>query len=171
MLSVFARAWRHWQFFWPFRRSPSFPPRSPSPIPTARLPRCSATASCWNSSGSGARPWPTTRTPSASTRRTPSLQQRFDAARLHYDLQRRYADRSFRESVSRLSIERALDLYGQVLLKIESHYVECRDGKTCWIGAPPTSERGPGRSRPSSTATCRRAIRLASTPSAANCGD
>jgi carboxyl-terminal processing protease len=53
-----------------------------------------------------------------------NLQQRFDAARVHYDLQRRYADRSFRESVSRLPFERALDLYGQVLLKIDSHYVE-----------------------------------------------
>ena len=53
-----------------------------------------------------------------------ALHQRFDLARLHYDLERRYADRSFCESVLRLSAERALELYGQVLLKIESHYVE-----------------------------------------------
>jgi carboxyl-terminal processing protease len=53
-----------------------------------------------------------------------SLQQRFDTARLHYDLERRYADRSFCELVARLSSERALSLYGQVLLKIESHYVD-----------------------------------------------
>ncbi len=53
-----------------------------------------------------------------------SLQQRFDSARLHYDLERRYADRSFCESVGRLSLERALNLYSQVLLKIESHYVD-----------------------------------------------
>jgi carboxyl-terminal processing protease len=52
------------------------------------------------------------------------LQQRFDASRLHYDLERRYSDRSFCESVLRLSTERALELYSQVLLKIESHYVE-----------------------------------------------
>lgn len=52
------------------------------------------------------------------------LQQRFDVVRIHYDLERRYADRSFRNSVLRLSTERALELYGQVLLKIESHYVE-----------------------------------------------
>jgi carboxyl-terminal processing protease len=52
------------------------------------------------------------------------LQQRFESARLHYDLQRRYADRSFCESVLRLSTERALELYSQVLLKIETHYVE-----------------------------------------------
>jgi carboxyl-terminal processing protease len=53
-----------------------------------------------------------------------TLQQRFDAARVHYDLQRRYADRSFCQSVLQLSTERALELYSQVLLKIESHYVE-----------------------------------------------
>ncbi|MEN6451721.1 MAG: S41 family peptidase [Thermoguttaceae bacterium] len=52
------------------------------------------------------------------------LKQRFDTARLHYDIERRYADRSFRESVVRLPLDRALDLYAQVLVKIESHYVE-----------------------------------------------
>jgi carboxyl-terminal processing protease len=52
------------------------------------------------------------------------LQQRFDAARFHFDLDRRYNDRSFCESVLRMSTERALELYAQVLLKIESHYVE-----------------------------------------------
>lgn len=52
------------------------------------------------------------------------LQRRFDTARLHYDIERRYADRSFLESVTRLSTERALNLYAQVLLKIEAHYVE-----------------------------------------------
>lgn len=52
------------------------------------------------------------------------LQQRFDTARLHYDLERRYTDRSFCELVLRLSTERSLELYSQVLLKIEAHYVE-----------------------------------------------
>lgn len=52
------------------------------------------------------------------------LQQRFDGARLHYDLERRYTDRSFCASVLRLSTERALELYSQVLLKIDAHYVE-----------------------------------------------
>ena len=45
-------------------------------------------------------------------------------ARLHYDLGRRYADRSFAASVSRMPAEKALELYLQVLLKIETHYVE-----------------------------------------------
>ncbi len=53
-----------------------------------------------------------------------ALHQRFSVARLHYDLERRYADRSFCQSVLRLSTERALELYSQVLLKVESHYVE-----------------------------------------------
>ncbi len=45
-------------------------------------------------------------------------------ARLHYDLGRRYADRSFSDKVSRIPAERALELYLQVLQKIETHYVE-----------------------------------------------
>jgi carboxyl-terminal processing protease len=61
--------------------------------------------------------------------RDTALQERFDSARLHYDVERRYADRSFRDSVMRLSTERALALYGQVLLKIESHYVDVPNWK------------------------------------------
>ncbi len=52
------------------------------------------------------------------------LEKRFEVARLHYDLGRRYADRSFSASVSRMPAEKALELYLQVLLKIETHYVE-----------------------------------------------
>jgi carboxyl-terminal processing protease len=52
------------------------------------------------------------------------LEKRFEVARLHYDLGRRYADRSFAASVSRMPAEKALELYLQVLLKIETHYVE-----------------------------------------------
>jgi carboxyl-terminal processing protease len=52
------------------------------------------------------------------------LEKRFELARLHYDLGRRYADRSFAENVSRMPAEKALELYLQVLLKIETHYVE-----------------------------------------------
>jgi carboxyl-terminal processing protease len=52
------------------------------------------------------------------------LEKRFELARLHYDLGRRYADRSFAENVARMPAEKALELYLQVLLKIETHYVE-----------------------------------------------
>ncbi len=55
---------------------------------------------------------------------TNSLEKRFEMARLHYDLGRRYADRSFSERVSHMPVEKALELYQQVLLKIQTHYVE-----------------------------------------------
>ena len=57
------------------------------------------------------------------------LQRRFDTARLHYDIQRRSIDRSFSETLTRLPLDRALDLYAQVLLKIDSHYVDSPDWK------------------------------------------
>ncbi len=53
-----------------------------------------------------------------------SLEKRFEVARLHYDLGRRYADRSFSERISRLPVEKTLQLYEQVLLKVQTHYVE-----------------------------------------------
>jgi carboxyl-terminal processing protease len=53
-----------------------------------------------------------------------SLEKRFELARLHYDLGRRYADRSFAEKLAKMPAEKALELYLQVLAKIETHYVE-----------------------------------------------
>ena len=58
-----------------------------------------------------------------------NLQRRFEWSRLHYDLGRRYADRSFLGEVAKLPPEQALDLYAQVLLKIQAHYVEVPDWK------------------------------------------
>ena len=58
-----------------------------------------------------------------------SLKVRFDDTRLHYDLGRRYCDQSFREMLGRLSLVEALDLYSDVLLKIQAHYVETPDWK------------------------------------------
>ncbi len=52
------------------------------------------------------------------------LQRRFDFTRLHYDLCRRYHDNSFRDAVARLSLMDALDLYSDVLAKMQAHYVE-----------------------------------------------
>ena len=51
-----------------------------------------------------------------------SLTGRFDLARLHYSLEQRYDDRSFRDSVNTLSSREALDLYGDLLSKIGTHY-------------------------------------------------
>jgi carboxyl-terminal processing protease len=59
----------------------------------------------------------------------PALQRRYDFARQHYDLGRRYADRSFSTSLDQLSFGKALDLYAQVLLKIQSHYVDVPNWK------------------------------------------
>ncbi len=51
------------------------------------------------------------------------LSQRFTLSRMHYDLGRRYNDASFRDSLAKLSPRECLELYGEVLLKIQSHYV------------------------------------------------
>ena len=59
----------------------------------------------------------------------PELEQRADLAKAHYDLARRYADTSFKTSVSTLREQQALSLYDEVLLKIESHYVQTPNWK------------------------------------------
>lgn len=51
------------------------------------------------------------------------LAQRLDLAKLHYALERRYADGSFRESIRALSAQQSLALYGELLRKINTHYV------------------------------------------------
>jgi len=55
------------------------------------------------------------------------LEQRLRLSRIHYDLGRRYNDRSFRDSLAALSARQAQELYGEVLLKIQSHYVDAPD--------------------------------------------
>ena len=52
------------------------------------------------------------------------LEARFHEARLHYDLIRRYADSTFLTTVRNLSARDALQLYDEVLVKIQAHYVE-----------------------------------------------
>jgi carboxyl-terminal processing protease len=52
------------------------------------------------------------------------LGQRLLTARMHYDVGRRYHDRSFVTTVDQLETAKALDLYGEILLKIHSHYVD-----------------------------------------------
>lgn len=55
------------------------------------------------------------------------LGQRLLTARMHYDVGRRYHDRSFVTSVDRLDESQALDLYAEILLKIHAHYVDDPD--------------------------------------------
>lgn len=50
------------------------------------------------------------------------LTGRFDVARLHYSLEQRYDDRSFRDSVTTLNSHDALELYGDLLAKVGTHY-------------------------------------------------
>jgi carboxyl-terminal processing protease len=52
------------------------------------------------------------------------LKQHFDSARLHYELGRRYNDRSYRDGLARMSLQDTLDLYSEVLLKLQAHYVD-----------------------------------------------
>jgi carboxyl-terminal processing protease len=53
-----------------------------------------------------------------------SFRRRFDFARLHYDLDRRYNDQTFDDLLTRLSLEEALDIYDEVLLRIQANYVD-----------------------------------------------
>lgn len=58
-----------------------------------------------------------------------TLERRFELARLHFDCQRRYGDASFAQDLDRMGVERALDLYNDVMVKIQSHYVETPNWK------------------------------------------
>ncbi|MBL7044424.1 MAG: S41 family peptidase [Pirellulaceae bacterium] len=55
------------------------------------------------------------------------IQDRLTRARIHYDLGRRYDDDTFTASVGRLSERDALELYTEILRKIESHYFQKPD--------------------------------------------
>jgi len=52
-----------------------------------------------------------------------NLSTRHELAKIHYDLGRRYHDTSFLRSLSSLDQRETLALYGEVLSKIQSHYV------------------------------------------------
>jgi carboxyl-terminal processing protease len=54
----------------------------------------------------------------------PELKERLDRSRMHFDVARRYADTSFVQSVTGMTTADALALYGEVLLKIHTHYYE-----------------------------------------------
>ncbi len=56
--------------------------------------------------------------------RSVQLQQRVSLARIHFDLSRRYGDQSYLAAVRELPEEQALDLFSEVGIKIQSHYVD-----------------------------------------------
>lgn len=55
------------------------------------------------------------------------LRQRRTIARIHFDLDRRYGDRSFLSTISQSSENKSMDVYAEVLLKIQSYYVDTPD--------------------------------------------
>ena len=144
--------------------------RSPSPIPAATSPSCCAAVSSWSSSGGGARPWRTTRTPSANTPTTPRCNSGSTPPGSTTIWNAATPTGASATSVLRLSTERALELYSQVLLKIESHYVEAAALEGIGRAGDAATWRWPWASRPSSTGTFPRAIGRRSTPFAASCG-
>ena len=56
-----------------------------------------------------------------------TLYQRLIISRLHYDVNRRFQDSSYIDSLESLSLSEALDLYTEVLANLDTHYVETID--------------------------------------------
>ncbi|MCA9142434.1 MAG: S41 family peptidase [Planctomycetaceae bacterium] len=55
------------------------------------------------------------------------IEHRLTVARFHYEVVRRYSDTSFIETVRTIGEQGSLDLYGEVLLKIQAHHVQRAD--------------------------------------------
>jgi len=53
-----------------------------------------------------------------------SLQTRRSVARIHFDLERRYSDTSFLKTIESTDGNTAMNVYAEVLLKIQSYYVD-----------------------------------------------
>ena len=51
------------------------------------------------------------------------IQQRLTVSRIHFDLSRRYADSTYVTALASMREREALDLYSELLLKIDTHYV------------------------------------------------
>src|SRR5262245_31364274 len=54
----------------------------------------------------------------------PDLQMRVGIARAHYEVCRRYNDQSYAVAITTLTERDALAIYDEILLKVQSHYVE-----------------------------------------------
>ncbi len=57
----------------------------------------------------------------------PQILTRRSIARIHFDLTRRYSDSTYVESLTRMGGANALNLYAEILLKIQSYYVDQPD--------------------------------------------
>jgi carboxyl-terminal processing protease len=60
-------------------------------------------------------------------RNDPALMERYDVAKLHYSLGRRYSDRSFLQATKTLPARDGYELYSDVLAKLHTHYVDIPD--------------------------------------------
>lgn len=56
-----------------------------------------------------------------------TLYQRLQISRLHFDVNRRYKDHSFLQSVRDLTTGQTLDLYAEILANLQTHYVDTID--------------------------------------------
>jgi len=54
----------------------------------------------------------------------PTLEERLHLTRIHYDLSGRFGDPTYRESLKTLGRDKTLELYDEILTKIQTHYVE-----------------------------------------------
>jgi carboxyl-terminal processing protease len=59
----------------------------------------------------------------------PTLGNKHNVAKIHYDLGRRYSDSSFLSTLNSVPQRQALNLYSEVLLKVETHYVTAPNWK------------------------------------------
>ena len=59
----------------------------------------------------------------------PTLGTKHNVAKIHYDLGRRYSDSSFLAALNGVQQRQALNLYSEVLVKVETHYVTAPDWK------------------------------------------
>jgi len=57
------------------------------------------------------------------------IKQRLTTARIHYDLGRRYTDSSYVRALQQMHERNALDVYSEVLLKVQAHHVQAPDWK------------------------------------------
>ncbi len=102
------------------------------PIPRRRpLPLCrTIRKSFWNAvsnrngRGTGRRPSRPITRPSSAGRAARDFGRRLRLCEIHFKLNRRYSDASFRNVLLRLPHEQAADLYDEVLDRIQTNYVD-----------------------------------------------
>jgi len=70
----------------------------------------------------------------------PELEQRLDAVRVRMDVARRYADTSFVDGLRGIGARDALELYDEILAKIQTHHVQAPDWRQLYLHGLATFE-------------------------------